>query len=137
MVNRAADDFLKERYYQEGEDWEKMCCRVADFHADTPEEFKEYFDMLSECKALPNSPALMNSGTKTGYLSACNLIPVPDDLEGIMDAVKAALNIDGNFKKITEKPRTATTRYKIIWKSIKPNVDITPKQKDIPPMRYT
>lgn len=93
MVNSAADDFLEERYYQEGEDWEKLCCRVADFHADTPEEFKEYFDMLSECKALPNSPALMNSGTKTGYLSACNLIPVPDDLEGIMDAVKATAMI--------------------------------------------
>lgn len=93
MVNSAADDFLKERYYQEGEDWEKMCCRVANFHADNPDEFKEYFDMLSECKALPNSPTLMNSGTKTGYLSACNLIPVPDDLEGIMDAVKATAMI--------------------------------------------
>lgn len=93
MVNSAAEDFLNERYYQEGEDWEKMCCRVADFHADNPKEFKEYFDMLSGCRALPNSPALMNSGTKTGYLSACNLIPIPDDLEGIMDAVKATAMI--------------------------------------------
>jgi len=90
MVNNIAEDFLNERYYKDGEDWEKLCCRVADFHADNPEQFKEYFDMLHECKALPNSPTLMNSGTELGYLSACNLVPVPDDLEGIMEAVKSS-----------------------------------------------
>lgn len=90
MVNSIAEDFLKERYFRDGEDWEKMCRRVADFHADNPEQFQEYFNMLHECKALPNSPTLMNSGTELGYLSACNLVPVPDDLEGIMEAVKAS-----------------------------------------------
>ncbi|MBD3405079.1 MAG: hypothetical protein GF411_02950 [Candidatus Lokiarchaeota archaeon] len=89
MVNHIAEDFLKERYFQPGEDWEKMCCRVADFHADTPEQFKDYYDVLVNCRGLPNSPTLMNSGLESGYLSACNLVPLPDDLEGIMEAVKS------------------------------------------------
>lgn len=90
MVNKGAESFLEERYYQPGEDWEKLCRRVTKAHAKTKKEEREYFEMLFECRALPNSPALMNSGTRIGYLSACNLVPVPDDLEGIMDAIKAS-----------------------------------------------
>lgn len=90
MVNKIAEDFLKERYFRNGEDWEKLCARVAEYHAENPEQYKAYFDMLYECRALPNSPTLMNSGTELGYLSACNLVPVPDDLEGIMEAVKSS-----------------------------------------------
>ena len=90
MVNSIAGDFLEERYFKDGEDWESLCCRVADAHANSSTEFTEYFEMLSSCDALPNSPTLMNSGTEMGYLSACNVVPVPDDLEGIMEAVKSS-----------------------------------------------
>lgn len=90
MVNSIAGDFLKERYFKNGEDWEGMCQRVAKFHANNDKEYQEYYDMLVNCLALPNSPTLMNSGTELGYLSACNLVPVPDDLEGIMEAVKSS-----------------------------------------------
>lgn len=90
MVSDAAESFLKERYFRDGEDWPQLCDRVASFLANNEQERQEYYDMMFECRALPNSPTLMNAGTELGYLSACNLVPVPDSLEGIMEAVKSS-----------------------------------------------
>lgn len=59
----------------------------GDVDADTMEE--EYYKLMSELVFLPNSPTLMNAGTPLGQLSACFVVPVPDSLEGIFDAVKA------------------------------------------------
>ncbi len=54
----------------------------------------QFYEMMSTLKFLPNSPTLMNSGTKLGILSACFVLPVKDELsngvDGIFDAVKAA-----------------------------------------------
>ena len=51
---------------------------------------EEFYSMMTNLEFLPNSPTLMNAGTPVGILSACFVIPVPDDLSGIMDALKAA-----------------------------------------------
>ncbi|ADM27996.1 ribonucleoside-diphosphate reductase, adenosylcobalamin-dependent [Ignisphaera aggregans DSM 17230] len=53
-----------------------------------------FYELLSDQRFLPNSPTLMNAGTKLGILSACFVIPVRDSIvtpdgEGIYDAVRA------------------------------------------------
>ena len=69
---------------------EDLFKRVADFIGETTEEQKKFFELMASLKFLPNSPTLMNSGTKLGMLSACFVLPVEDDMTSIFDAVKYA-----------------------------------------------
>ncbi len=74
--------------------------RVANYIASIEGNAKEYFakkfyDLMISQKFIPNSPTLMNSGTKLGLLSACFVLPVRDALttpegEGIMDSLRAS-----------------------------------------------
>ena len=55
---------------------------------------EKFYDLMSNLRFLPNSPTLMNAGTRLGILSACFVIPVRDAIatpegEGIYDAVRA------------------------------------------------
>ncbi|MFP3347585.1 MAG: ribonucleotide reductase N-terminal alpha domain-containing protein, partial [Sulfolobaceae archaeon] len=55
---------------------------------------EEFYTIMSDLKFLPNTPTLMNSGTRLGILSACFVIPVRDSMvtqngEGIYDALRA------------------------------------------------
>ncbi len=55
----------------------------------TVKQYEEaFYQIMTNFEFLPNSPTLMNAGTPLGQLAACFVIPVPDDIEGIFEAVK-------------------------------------------------
>jgi ribonucleoside-diphosphate reductase alpha chain len=58
------------------------------YHKEPRQIENEFFKILSSLEFLPNTPTLMNAGTKIGQLSACFVLPVEDSLQGIFEALK-------------------------------------------------
>lgn len=54
---------------------------------------EEYMELMISQKFLPNSPTLMNAGTRLGQLSACFVLDIKDDIGDIMDTTKDAAMI--------------------------------------------
>jgi ribonucleoside-diphosphate reductase alpha chain len=95
MSDNMVDNLIKERYCIGTErSWEDICKRVSDYIGTTSKEKEEFYKMLMSKDFLPNSPTLMNSGTKTPMLSACFYLPISDcisnDKDGIFDQVRNA-----------------------------------------------
>lgn len=82
---------LKQRYYKPGENWFKLCVRVVnDVCKNESDEFKEkVFELIYNRIFLPNSPCLVNAGTRNQGLLACfTVTPKDDDLAAHIDYLK-------------------------------------------------
>ncbi len=56
---------------------------------DVEETAKDFYRLIVSRQFLPNSPTLMNAGTRNGLqYSGCFVLPVDDSMEGIFDAIK-------------------------------------------------
>ena len=107
-LSEQAEIILEHRYYLKDsnhesiEDSEGLFRRVADSIASVDRNWycalpvevellsKEFYDIMSNLEFLPNSPTLMNAGTEQGTLSACFVLPLEDNMEGIMKAATDA-----------------------------------------------
>ena len=89
--------FLKNDSNEVVEDAPAMFRRVADAMASVEKQYgkldidvsltsNEFYTIMSNLDFVPNSPTLMNAGTKQGTLSACFVLPLEDSMEGIMKA---------------------------------------------------
>ena len=93
---------LQERYLLKDEDGNiietptQMLRRVAKTIAEPDARYgkdpkkteEDFFTAMRNLVFLPNSPTLMNAGTKLGQLSACFVLPIEDSLEGIFTTLK-------------------------------------------------
>jgi ribonucleoside-diphosphate reductase alpha chain len=90
---------LKDKMGQVVETPDQMYGRVAHavaaaeaVYGAAPEEIEnlasQFYALMQSHRFLPNSPTLMNAGRTNGMLSACFVLPVPDDIVGIFDSVK-------------------------------------------------
>jgi ribonucleoside-diphosphate reductase alpha chain len=67
---------------------ETIAAQDSRYGKDPKNTEEEFFTAMRNLDFLPNSPTLMNAGTKLGQLSACFVLPLEDSLEGIFTTLK-------------------------------------------------
>jgi ribonucleoside-diphosphate reductase alpha chain len=104
QLTRNALEVLRARYLAKDERGRvaetpaEMFARVAThvaavelrYGGDPDTSAASFYDAMARLEFLPNSPALMNAGTRLGQLAACFVLPVDDSLDGIFGSLRDA-----------------------------------------------
>ncbi len=108
LTENAHDRILPSRYLLKNEDGEvtetpkEMFERVAKNVAqpdkkyddiDYEDSWKEFYELMTHQKFMPNSPTLMNAGAELQQLSACFVVHPQDDMDSIFSTVHDAAKI--------------------------------------------
>ncbi|MBM2821175.1 MAG: ribonucleoside-diphosphate reductase, adenosylcobalamin-dependent, ribonucleoside-diphosphate [Candidatus Berkelbacteria bacterium] len=104
QFSKNALEILQKRYLakEEGEENETakdLLVRVASTIAQTGQQYgttdaqilstaKKFYESMARLEFFPNSPTLRGAGRRIHQLAACFVIPIPDSMEGIFDALK-------------------------------------------------
>jgi len=51
----------------------------------------KFYDVMSKLKFIPNSPTIMNAATRRHQLAACFVVPLEDDTNAILDALRVTV----------------------------------------------
>jgi ribonucleoside-diphosphate reductase alpha chain len=92
-IGKNAYEVLKTRYLLKDKNGKiietpkQMFKRVAKSVSKNKKQEKIFYEIMINKEFLPNSPTLMNAGTKLGQLSACFILPIEDSIDGIFGAV--------------------------------------------------
>lgn len=76
---------LKDRYLLEGDDFQDLFARVANYYASSQEHAQRLYDYISKLWFMPATPILSNGGTDRGMPISCFLNETQDSLQGISD----------------------------------------------------
>ena len=52
---------------------------------------EKFYNLMSHLEFLPNSPALLNAGCRSGMLSACSVLPLKDSLDEVIESLKKVI----------------------------------------------
>lgn len=96
VLTKLAIDVLAKRYSirdphtgELQENPKQVFRRVAKAVAGGNEPLEEdFYHIMAQGWFMPNSPTIMNAGRPLGMLSACFVLPVPDEIEGIYNTLR-------------------------------------------------
>ncbi|MHA1399308.1 MAG: LAGLIDADG family homing endonuclease [Candidatus Heimdallarchaeaceae archaeon] len=146
-LSKNAITVLEKRYLLKNEEREiietpeQMFRRVANAMGDDEKQKEEFYELMTSLRFLPNSPTLMNAGTKLGQLSACftgdQIIITEQGIKPIKNIKvgDSVLTASGSFKKVTQTMRRKVNRRLIIdvWKLPNSTLSVT---EDHPILTY-